>query len=366
MLVSAAFFFLYSAMKRNLRIGGMLAIVLLLLTTLNAQETQPYAIIIHGGAGYINHTTITPEAEEEYLTALQTYRDEGYAMVKAGASALEVVESTLMKMEDDPHFNAGKGAVFTSAGTNELDASIMEGKTLQAGAVAGVKTVKHPISAARMVMERSKHVMLSGEGAENFAKEQGLDMVKNSYFKTDKMWKRFQLIKEQEEAEKNQNETDGMLAPPPADWKFGTVGCVVLDRSGDIAAGTSTGGMTNKRWGRIGDSPIIGAGTYANNNTCGISCTGHGEFFIRYAVAHDISARMAYKKISLKAAAREVIEEELVKIGGTGGIVGIDSNGKMAAIFNTSGMFRAGKNSRGKKFLGIYENDGEFQGSFTD
>ena len=354
-------------MKRTQLITGIIAALLLLVSSLNAQqETQPYAIIIHGGAGNFNKQFLTEDQEQEYLTALQKYRDEGYDMLRSGASSLEVVEATLKKMEDDPHFNAGKGAVFTNAGTNELDASIMDGKTLNAGAVAGVKTIKHPISAARLVMERSKHVMLSGEGAETFANEEGLEIVDPKYFYTEKRWKSLQHIKKEEEFEKNRTEEDGFLEPEKVDWKYGTVGCVALDRSGNIVAGTSTGGMTNKRWGRIGDSPVIGAGTYADNRTCGISCTGHGEFFIRFAVAHDISARMAYKKVSLEQAATEVIMEEILKVGGTGGIVGLDKDGKMAAIFNTTSMFRAGKNSKGKKFLGIYGENNDFQSSFQD
>ena len=329
----------------------------------------PVAIIIHGGAGNISKAGISLEKEQEYLKALKAARDNGYQQLEEGAKAMDVVEATLRYMENDSNFNAGRGAVFTNAGTNELDASIMDGNTLNAGAVAGVKTVKHPISAARKVMEYSSHVLLSGEGAQKFAEEQGLEIVDPKWFYTGKRMESLKKVQEKEQELKEEQEKSpghGILDPAFNDWKFGTVGCVVLDSEGNIAAGTSTGGMTNKRWGRIGDSPIIGAGTYADNRTCGISCTGHGEYFIRYAVAHDISARMAYKGISLQKAAEEVIMEELVKAGGSGGIVGLDAQGNIAAVFNSNGMFRAGRNNLGKQFLGIYQKDGDFQGSFQD
>lgn len=328
---------------------------------LSAQsEKQEFAIVIHGGAGNISKENITPEQEAAYYEGLLEARDLGYEMLEKGESALDVVEAVLKSLENNPNFNAGKGAVFTNAGTNELDASIMDGKTLDAGAVAGVRTVKNPISAARMVLEQSKHVMLSGYGAEAFAKEQGLETVENSYFKVDKRWEQLMKIKEQE---KQQNDK-GSLEEAYPDWKFGTVGCTVLDKKGNLAAGTSTGGMTNKRWGRIGDSPIIGAGTYANNATCAISCTGHGEFFIRYAVAHDISAMMEYKGVSLREAARVVILGKLKEAGGSGGIIGVDRNANIVSSFNTAGMFRAARTSKGVKMIGMYASDNDLQGEY--
>ena len=259
-------------------------------------------------------------------------------------------------MEESPLFNAGKGAVFTNAGTNELDASFMDGKTLNAGAVAGVKDVKSPIELAIKIMTDSEHVMLSGEGASTFAKEKGLEMVDPSYFYTEN---RFQSLQKIIKQEKTQLDHDAKKAnfydPTIKDSKFGTVGCVALDKNGNIAAGTSTGGMTNKRWGRIGDAPIIGSGTYANNNTCGVSSTGWGEYFIRSQVAYDISAQMEYQKKSLKEATKDVIQNKLTKLGGTGGIVALDKNGNMSFEFNTEGMYRASMDEKGELILKIYK-----------
>ncbi|MCL4103770.1 UNVERIFIED_CONTAM: hypothetical protein GTU68_029087 [Idotea baltica] len=268
----------------------------------------------------------------------------GYELLDDGADAVTVVEQCIWIMEDSPLFNAGKGAVFTNAGTNELDASIMRGQDLQAGAVAGIKTVKHPISAARLVMEKSPHVMLSGQGAETYAKDQGLEIVDPAYFKVERRSKQLERAKEKENEEN--------------DFKFGTVGVAVLDKQGNLAAGTSTGGMTNKRWGRIGDSPVIGAGTYANNATCALSCTGHGEFFIRYAVAHDISALMEYKKKGIQAAADAVIMKKLVAAGGSGGVIGIDAKGNVAMSFNSKGMYRGFFRQRDAgPWVGIYGDE---------
>tara|TARA_B100000809_G_scaffold118189_1_gene116524 strand:+ start:209 stop:1168 length:960 start_codon:yes stop_codon:yes gene_type:complete len=290
---------------------------------------QSYGLVIHGGAGTITRENMSTEKEAEYISKLTAALKTGYAILENGGSGLDAVEATIKVMEDSPLFNAGKGAVFTGAGTNELDASIMDGATLQGGAVAGVKTVKNPISAARKVMEKTWHVLLAGEGADAFAKEQGLDIVDNSYFHTEHRFKSLIKAKEKEME------------------KHGTVGCVALDKKGNLAAGTSTGGLTNKRWGRVGDSPIIGAGTYASNETCAVSATGQGEYFIRGSVAFDIAAQMDYEKKSVQTAAQAVIDK-LTERGGTGGVIVMDSKGNIAMSFNTEGMYR-----------GFYLNDGE-------
>ncbi|MEM6272081.1 MAG: isoaspartyl peptidase/L-asparaginase [Bacteroidota bacterium] len=300
-----------------------------------------FALVIHGGAGTIKRKNLTPEREQAYRDKLQEVLLHGKKRLKKGASAVDVVESCIHLLEDSPLFNAGRGAVFTHDGKNELDASIMDGATLDAGAVAGVTTVRHPISAARAVMEQSPHVMMSGPGAETFARDQGLEMVDPEYFATERRKQQLQRAKQREAEQERKGEPGhGMLLSEDNDYKFGTVGVAVLDKAGNIAAGTSTGGMTNKRWGRIGDSPVIGAGTYANNATCAISCTGHGEYFIRYAVAHDISALMAYKGLSLQEAAEEVVMKKLKAAGGTGGVIGLDRQGNVTMTFNSAGMYR--------------------------
>jgi len=302
----------------------------------NNQTSQnvEFAIVIHGGAGDAKNTDIAEDQQTRYKQKLQEALDTGVQMLKEGKSSVDVVESVIHILENSPLFNAGKGAVFTHKGTNELDASIMCGKDLNAGAVAGVGDIKHPISAAKKVMENSEHVMLAGKGASQFAKVQNLEIVDSSYFYTERRWKSLQKYLK--------------------DKKYGTVGCVVLDKKGNLAAGTSTGGRTNKKYGRIGDSPIIGAGTYANNNTCAISATGHGEFFIRYTVAHDISALMEYKKLTVKEAAHKVIREKLVKAGGKGGIIGVDKKGNIVMSYNTNMMFRAYQKSTGEKGVHIF------------
>jgi beta-aspartyl-peptidase (threonine type) len=326
-----------------------------------AKETQPkqekteFAIIIHGGAGTILKENMTPEKEAAYKAKLEEAIRVGYNILKNGGTSLDAVEKTINVMEDSPLFNSGKGAVFTNAGTNEHDASIMDGKALNAGASAGTTTVRNPINLARVVMENSPHVMLSGKGAEQFAKEQGLDIVDPKYFYTERRFKSLQRIKEKEKAETTQDDKSVFYDADIKDSKFGTVGCAALDKYGNLAAGTSTGGMTNKRWGRIGDSPIIGAGTYANNATCAVSSTGWGEYFIRAMVAYDISALMEYKGLSLKEAAHEVIQKKLPELGGDGGIVAIDKNGTMVAEFNTSGMYRATMNDKGELEVKIYK-----------
>ena len=294
----------------------------------------PIAIVMHGGAGIITRASMTPDKEKLYRHAMNTALEKGYEILEKGGSSSEAVIEVISTLEDSPLFNAGKGSVFTSEGKNEMDASIMEGKTLMAGAVSGVTTIRNPIKAAYAVMTKSEHVFLSGRGAEEFAKEQGLDIVDPSYFFDSARYDQWQSVRSGQTS---------FLSEDLLDHKFGTVGCVALDRSGNISAGTSTGGMTNKRFGRIGDSPIIGAGTYANNETCGISSTGHGEFFIRLAVAHHISAIVENTDATLKEAAEKVINSKLAGLGGTGGVIGLNRNGEIIMTFNTEGMFRGFK-----------------------
>ncbi|UOB19204.1 isoaspartyl peptidase/L-asparaginase family protein [Abyssalbus ytuae] len=334
------------------------------LTTETLKETNPVieqsstgniAIAIHGGAGTILKKNMTPELEEEYENKLKEAVTAGYKILKEGGTSLNAVEKTIRILENSPLFNAGKGAVFTNEGKNELDASIMDGKSLNAGAVAGVTTVKNPISLARTVMEKSKHVMLAREGSESFAQENGLEIVDPSYFFTENRMKSLERAKEKEKVELDHDEKTAFYDPAIKDFKFGTVGCVALDKDGNLAAGTSTGGMTNKRWGRVGDSPIIGAGTYANNNTCAVSSTGWGEYFIRGVVAYDISAMMEYKKISLAESAKDVIQRKLPELGGDGGVIAVDRNGNISMEFNTTGMYRASIDRNGEIYIGIYK-----------
>lgn len=317
-------------------------------------QTNDFAIIIHGGAGTILKKNMTPEKEAAYKAKLTEAINVGHKILKKGGTSQEAVMKTIQVMEESPLFNAGKGAVFTNSGTNELDASFMDGKTLNAGAVAGVTDVKSPIELAIKVMTDSEHVMLSGKGASVFAKEKGLEIVDPKYFFTERRFKSLQRVKSKEK----QSKVDAKTAFFDADIKnskFGTVGCVALDKNGNIAAGTSTGGMTNKRWGRIGDAPIIGSGTYANNKTCGVSSTGWGEYFIRSQVAYDISAMMEYKGLTLKEATTEVIQNKLTKLGGTGGVVALDNKGNMSFEFNTSGMYRASMDEKGNLVVKIYK-----------
>lgn len=296
-----------------------------------------WAIVVHGGAGTITRARMTPEVEAEYRNMMKAVIDTGAAILASGGSALDAIERTIRLMEDSPLFNAGKGAVFTHEGRNELDASIMDGSDLAAGAVAGVTDIRNPITAARTVMEKSPHVMLTGRGASEFAAEKGLEIVDPSYFRDERRYNELQRALNNE--------------------KHGTVGCVALDMNGDLAAGTSTGGMTNKRYNRVGDAPVIGAGTYANNATCAVSATGHGEYFIRYTVAHDISALMEYRGLSLDEAAREVIMEKLVTAGGTGGVIALDRKGNVSMPFNTEGMYRGFKTSGGGSGVYIFSDE---------
>ncbi len=298
---------------------------------------QEWAIVIHGGAGVITREKMTPELDKQYRESLTEAMNVGKKILSEGGSALDAVEKTINMMEDNPLFNAGKGAVFTHDGKNELDAAIMDGSNLAAGAVAGVTDIKNPITAARCVMTKSVHVMLSGSGASQFAKEQGLEIVTPSYFYTKRRFNELQEILKKE--------------------KMGTVGCCALDKNGNLAAGTSTGGMPNKKYNRIGDAPIIGAGTYANNATCAISGTGHGEYFIRWTVAHDISALMEYKGLSLKDASELVVNGKLVKAGGSGGVICVDKSGNISMPFNSEGMFRGFATADGNGGVFIYKDE---------
>jgi beta-aspartyl-peptidase (threonine type) len=317
-------------------------------------DSPAIAMVIHGGAGTIRKENMTPEREAKYRATLTQALQTGHAVLAEGGSAVDAVEATIRVMEDSPLFNAGKGAVFTSEGRNELDSSIMEGATHNAGAVASVVRIKNPISAARKVMTESKHVMLVGEGAEVFAQAEGLELVDNEYFFTQERWDRLQKAIEEEKAKGAQHGSAGV----PAD-KFGTVGCVALDKGGNIAAGTSTGGLTNKRWGRVGDSPIIGAGTYADNGTCGVSGTGVGELFMRGMIAYEVSVQMHYAKKTVEQAAQYTIHTKLTGMGGanTGGVIALDKNGKIAMEFNTTGMYRGYIREDGVAHTFLYKDD---------
>ncbi len=319
------------------------------------QDSAPnFGIVIHGGAGTILKENMSDSLENAYRAKLEEAIRVGHEILANGGTSLEAVQATINVMEDSPLFNAGKGAVFTNAGTNEMDASIMDGATLDAGAVAGVTTVKNPIDLAYEVMVNSEHVMMAGKGAEIFAKQQEMEIVDPDYFYTESRYKSLKRIKESEQTELDHDSRSAFVDPFIKDSKFGTVGCAALDKHGNLAAGTSTGGMTNKKWGRIGDAPIIGAGTYANNKTCAVSGTGWGEFFIRGVVAYDISALMEYQGLSLQEAARRVIQEKNPELGGNGGIIAIDHEGNVSMEFNTAGMYRAKMNKDGELEIGIY------------
>ena len=318
--------------------------------TIRTEMKSPkYAIVIHGGAGTIQRENMSTEKDSSYRAMLNTALDVGEKILAAGGSSLDAIEATIRIMEDSPLFNAGRGAVFTHEGKNAHDASIMEGSDQMAGAITGTSNVKHPISLARAVMEKSNHVMMAGKGAETFAAEVGLEQVDPKYFYTERRWNSLQRILKKEEAELEFTADD-------VDKKQGTVGCVALDKNGNIAAGTSTGGMTNKRYDRIGDSPVIGAGTFADNLTCGVSATGHGEFFIRFTVARDIAAMMEYGGYTLEEAGEKIINEKLVEKGGTGGVVALDRYGNISMPFNTSGMYR-GWRKPGEQYVGIYKGE---------
>src|SRR5215467_174630 len=336
---------------------GCLALALCRLTA-PAQENSPtmkqdahrIALAVHGGAGTIERDQMTPEREREYRAGIENALRSGREILERDGSSLDAVEAAVRVLEDDPHFNAGKGSVFTSAGTNEMDAAIMDGKTLAAGAVASLKHIKNPITLARLVMEKSGHVMLDSEGAEAFAKENGMELVDQKYFFTQERWDALQKIKA---AEKSRTRGNGKKFLITDQDRHGTVGAVALDQNGNLAAATSTGGTTNKRPGRIGDSPVIGAGTYANNATCAVSATGDGEYFIRATVGRDVSALMEYRGLSLKEAS-QVALDKVAKLGGAGGLIAINAQGEIALPFDTAGMYRGYVDPNGKFVVEIY------------
>ncbi len=313
---------------------------------------QKFSIAIHGGAGTILKEDMTPELEESYRVALKDALDAGYAVLENGGTAINAVKAAVVSMEDCPLFNAGKGAVFTKKGVNELDAAIMDGRTLDAGAVAGVRNVRNPVELADEVRLHSGHVFLSGKGANDFAIKQGIKLEPDDYFYSQYRYDQWREIRDSDfyQLDHKGDTLVGLMK----DKKFGTVGAVACDDKGNIAAATSTGGMTNKRFGRIGDSPMIGTGTYANNKTCGISCTGHGEIFIKAVAAYDISCLMEYKNLSLQEACEEVVLKKLVAMEGEGGLIGVDAKGNVALVFNSAGMYRGFKTSDGNEEIAIY------------
>ncbi|MDX1392357.1 MAG: isoaspartyl peptidase/L-asparaginase [Rheinheimera sp.] len=311
-------------------------------------KQYPLGIVIHGGAGTISRDSMTPAQEQAYHAMLSHAVNQGYAVLARGGSSLDAVTAAVIVLEDSPLFNAGKGAVYTFDERHELDASIMDGRDRNAGAVAGVTNVKNPVLLARAVMEKSVHVMLAGKGAEQFAKEQKLELVDNSYFNTEF---RYNALKQAKQALAPQPHQAAVTFDPA--WKMGTVGAVAIDRNGNLAAATSTGGMTAKRYGRIGDAPVIGAGNFADNSSCAVSATGHGEFFIRYQVAGEICARAKYQGKTAAAAAKEVMAE-LKSIGGDGGVIVVDKNGQLSWTFNTEGMYRGLKAEGGQVITEIF------------
>ncbi len=302
------------------------------------------SIAIHGGAGVISRATMTEENERAYRADLERALDAGYRILDGGGTSLDAVVAAVRILEDSPYFNAGRGAVFSNEGVNELDAAIMDGATRKAGAVAGLRHVRNPIELARLVMERSGHVLLAGAGAEEFALQQGITLVPGSYFHTERRWRQLEQARA----------GDKVAAADIDIGYFGTVGAVARDRDGNLAAATSTGGMTNKRWGRIGDSPIIGAGTYADNASCAVSATGDGEYFIRAVVAHEICSRVRIGGVRAAEAARDVVHVMLKDMGGDGGVIVVDRHGELALEFNTEGMFRGARDSRGRREVTIY------------
>jgi L-asparaginase / beta-aspartyl-peptidase len=324
---------------------------------LSAQTNEKYVLVIHGGAGTILKASMTPEKEKLYKQGLQNALNAGSTILKNGGTALDAIEATIKVLEDDSLFNAGKGAVFTNEGKNELDASIMDGKTLKAGAVAGVTNIKNPITAARAVMDNSEHVLMAGKGAELFAAANGCTVVDPSYFFTTQRWNDLLEAKKGDSLKAlHKDSTKALLKQPDNhDYKYGTVGAVALDMYGNLAAATSTGGMTDKRYGRIGDSPIIGAGTYADNNTCAVSCTGWGEYFIRLVMAKTISDKMEFAHEDLKSAADDMIMKKLPALGGDGGLIAVDKDGNFTMSFDTDGMYRGYVKSDGETDIELYK-----------
>ena len=312
---------------------------------------QRYTIVIHGGAGTIRKDKMTKEKEEAYLKGLATALDAGYQVLEKGGSAVDAVKTAVISLEDNILFNAGRGSVFAKDGSQEMDAAIMDGKTLDAGAVAAVRNIKNPIDLAYEVMRNSEHVFLIGKGANDFAHKQGIKMEPDEYFYSEFRYNQWQAVKNTGDYTLDHSNEP---VNSDKDKKFGTVGAVACDKDGGLAAATSTGGMTNKDYGRVGDSPLIGIGNYANNKTCAVSCTGHGELFIRTVAAYDVSALMEYKGLNLQEAMEELVYKKLVAIGGEGGMIGVDANGKAAMVMNSAGMYRAVKSSDGLNEIAIY------------
>ncbi|MHC2993115.1 isoaspartyl peptidase [Pontibacter sp. HJ8] len=342
-------------MKKQLYFSCIFLLLSLVSFAQQKQDFSKITLVIHGGAGTITRENMTPDKEKAYKEVLNQALETGYAILQKGGSSLDAVEATVRVMEDSPLFNAGKGAVFTHEGKNEMDAAIMDGRTRNAGAIASVTIIRNPITAARAVMEKSEHVMMIGSGAEKFATEKGIEIVDPSYFHTETRYQQLQKLKDKEKTELDHSGSGSNEKIFIEGNKFGTVGAVALDANGNLAAATSTGGMTNKRYGRVGDVPIIGAGTFADNATCAVSATGHGEYFIRSVVAHDIAALMEYKQYSVKKAADEVVMKKLVERGGVGGVIALDREGNFAMPFNSAGMYR-GYIKNGKKEVAIYKN----------
>lgn len=354
-------------MRKSLLLS-LAATFILLPVPSSAQKAHPphrWAIVLHGGAGVIERSSMTPKAEAEYRAGLTQAIEAGAKVLDKGGTSLDAIETAIRLLEDNPLFNAGRGAVFTADGKNEMDAAIMDGATLKAGAVAGVMRTRHPISAARAVMEKTQWVLLSGSGADDFAASVGLEMEPPSYFFTERRWQ--SLIRYLKKHNLPIPPRPAGVPPPPTRplaffetpeaHKYGTVGVVALDRYGNIAAGTSTGGLTGKQWGRIGDSPQIGSGTYASNQSCAVSGTGTGEFFIRLGIAREVCNLVQFRHMRLQAAADEVIHKELEALHGDGGVIAITPDGQMAWSFNTPGMFRARLREGGKLQVGIYNDE---------
>jgi len=312
-------------------------------------NSETFTIVVHGGAGTIRRKHLTEALEAEYRQALIDAVEVGSEILSGGGSALKAVEAAVVSLEDCVLFNAGRGSVFSADGSHEMDASIMCGKTLDAGAVAGVQSIKNPVSLAQQILAHSDHVMLAGDGAKDFAESRNMKLESDEYFYSEMRYKQWQKV-----AGTNQTALDHNI--DVSDKKFGTVGAVALDQNGNVAAATSTGGITNKKYGRIGDSPIIGVGNYANNKTCAVSCTGDGEFFIRGVVAYDIAAMMEFTDCSLEHACKTVIHERVIKIGGEGGAIAVDAHGNISMEFNSAGMYRAYKQGNGKIITGIFES----------
>ena len=340
--------------KKFLALIFLMSVVLFLNCLLSEKKPNTaFAMVIHGGAGNITRENLLPDEQKQYRGKLEEALRQGYDILNEGGSSLDAVEKVITILEDSPLFNAGRGAVFNDLGEFELDASIMDGRTLNAGAVAGVRHIKNPILAATLVLDKSPHVLLAGDGAEEFCVQQGMNRVENSYFWTEKRKKQWEeIVKEREKKKVEQQEME-----TEKEGKFGTVGAVAMDKNGNLAAGTSTGGMKLKKFGRVGDSPIIGAGTYANNHTCAVSGTGHGEFFIRYAVAYDISALMEYRYLTLQEAAKRVISQKLKEAGGDGGVIGIDTKGNIIMEFNTASMYRGYIEDNGKPIVKLFGDE---------